>query len=59
MAKFCLNKQGKRTSARKEYKIEKKVHEHNCNMKKEAKRHKSGRSSQICKRKQKIDISFE
>ncbi|EFN85760.1 Guanine nucleotide-binding protein-like 3-like protein [Harpegnathos saltator] len=39
MAKFCLNKPSKRTSARKRYKIEKKVRKHNRKMKKEAKKH--------------------
>ncbi|XP_043475681.1 guanine nucleotide-binding protein-like 3 homolog [Leptopilina heterotoma] len=39
MAKFCLKKPTKRIEARKRYKIEKKVREHNRKQKKEAKKH--------------------
>ncbi|XP_057332421.1 guanine nucleotide-binding protein-like 3 homolog [Microplitis mediator] len=39
MAKFCLKKQSKRISARKRYKIEKKVREHNRKVRKDEKKH--------------------
>lgn len=47
MAKFCLKKQSKRMPARKRYKIEKKVREHNRKMKKAAKKHPKNKQKVI------------
>ncbi|XP_060831265.1 guanine nucleotide-binding protein-like 3 homolog [Bombus pascuorum] len=47
MAKFCLKKQSKRMPARKRYKIEKKVREHNRRLRKAAKKHPKGKPKVI------------